>query len=141
MEPFHPNLIPVPCRNKEDISRLAAEMKQVCEADPDKEEVEYSKTETEAKVRSEMVKEDVISSGHLRFIHYRGHTVNVVLTLDEYTEPHRWNFSMSIATHQGPKRVPEEIADDIVDAFLGEGYQEIEAQGYWKAVRQFTVPK
>jgi hypothetical protein len=98
MQPRHPNLIAVPCNNQDDIRKLAEVMKKVAERDPETEKVEGSKTEAEAVIRSTMAEDDIISTGHLRFIHYKGRVTNVCLTKDDFENPPIWTLSMSRAT-------------------------------------------
>jgi len=141
----HPNLIPVHCWNQDDMRKLAAEMREVCLKDPDKiEEYQASPSEITAKFKSEMVKDDMISSGHLRFIHYTvdGRLTNVVYTLMENSEGKQiWNLSMSHANPKGPQRVADDLATMIAQAFLEDDYEEVEAKAYWKAIRHFAKEK
>lgn len=138
----HPNLIPVPCRNQDDIRRLAAEMRQVCLDDPDKiDGYMGSATVEQAKERAEQVKDNIIESGHLRFIHYvpDSRLTNVVYTLLERPDGVReWNLSMSHANPSGPQRVADDLATMIADAFLEGGYEEVEPKAVWKAIRHFA---
>lgn len=139
---FHPNLIPVNCDNQDDMRKLAAEMRAICLEDPDKiEGYEGSATEEEAKVRAEAIKEDIIESGHLRFINYTVdyRLTNVVFTLMECSDGKKlWNLSMSHANPQGPQRVADDLAFMIAGAFLEDGYEEVEPKAYWKAIRHFV---
>jgi len=136
------NLIPVDCANQDDMRKLADEMRAVCLKDPDKiEGYEGSPTEEEAKVRAEAIKEDIIASGHLRFINYTVdyRLTNVVFTLMERSDGKKfWNLSMSHANPQGPQRVADDLAFMIAGAFMEDGYKEVEPKAYWKAVRHFA---
>lgn len=138
----HPNLIPVDCANQDDMRKLAAEMRAICLKDPDKiEGYEGSSTEVKAKFNSEMVRDNIIESGHLRFINYTVdyRLTNVVYTLMETSAGMKqWNLSMSHANPQGPQRVADDLAKMIADAFLEDGYEEVEPKAYWKAIRHFV---
>jgi len=91
--------------------------------------------------RSAALREDIVASGHLRFIHYSpdGRIVNVVYTLLEPPESAKeWNLSMSHATLAGPRRVEDDLAKMICEAFLDDLYQEVDPKAYWKNVRHFV---
>lgn len=137
---FHPNLIAVYCANQDDMRKLAAIMREVCLKDTDKvEEYTASKTEEDAFKRAEPIKEDIVSSGHLRFILTPdGKKTNVVFTLQETETAWIWNLSVSHATPTGPLRVDDELANMIVGAFLEDNYEEVEPKAAFKAVRHFV---
>lgn len=129
--------------------KLAAEMRAICLKDPDKiEGYEGSATEPQAKERAEAIKENIIESGHLRFINYvpnnpwDGRLTNVVYTLMERSDGvQQWNLSMSHANPSGPQRVADDLAMMIVGAFLEEGWEEVEPKAYWKTIRHFVKEK
>ena len=122
--------------------KLAAEMRQVCLKETDKiEDYEASPTEEQAEEIAEAIREDIINSGHLRFINYTPdfRLVNVVFTLMERSDGRKfWNLSMSHANPQGLQRVADDLAMMIVGAFLEDGYEEVEPKAYWKAIRHFA---
>jgi len=138
----HPNMIPVSCANANEMRMLAQQMRALCLLDPDKVEgYTASTTKAEADNRSAAFQEDVVASGHLRFIHYSpdGRIVNVVYTLLELESGEKeWNLSISHATLAGPKRVENDLADMICEAFLGDSYQEVSPKAYWQNVRHFV---
>jgi len=138
----HPNMIPVSCSNIDEMRLLAQQMRALCLVDPDKVEgYTASTTKEECDKRSLDVQADIIASGHLRFIHYPpdGRIVNVVYTLLEPESGEKeWNLSMSHATLAGPRRVEDDLAKMICEAFLDDFYQEVDPKAYWKNVRHFV---
>jgi hypothetical protein len=141
-KPVHPNLIAVPCANKDDMRKLAQEMRAVCLQDVDQiEGYEGSPTEGEAKIRAAQMQDDLISSGQLRFINYTPdyRLTNVCFTLMERSDGlKQWNLSMSHGSPSGPQRVADDLATMIAEAFLDEGYEEVETKAYWKTIRHFV---
>ena len=142
---FHPNLMPVACRNIYDMKLLAVEMKKAALADVDlfPEGVDYTGSETvpQAIERAKEVVPDMIPSGKLRFIHYvpDRRLANVVLTAMERNGTRMWNLSMSHANPSGPQRVANDLSEMIVEAFLGNTAQEVEPKAVWKTVRHFVM--
>lgn len=138
MEGFHPNLIPVNCENEFDILKLAWEMKKVCLPDVHVGEYVASVTEEEAIEKAKAMRDDIVSSGHLRFISYKdGRLANVCLTLLESNENKKqWNLSISHATAEGPQRVSDDLALLIAKVFLGD-FEEVEPKAYWTNIRHF----
>lgn len=138
----HPNLIPVDCSNVDEMRLLAQQMRALCLVDTDKiEGYVASTTKKECERRSYDVKEDIIASGHLRFIHFEpdGRLVNVVCTLLEPESGEKqWNLSMSHSTLVGPRRVEDDLALMVCEAFLGDNYEEVDPKAYWKNVRHFV---
>ena len=100
---MHPNLIPVDVSN---IGRLVEEMKQICRADPEEEEIPGSATVEGAYMRAVRVQQDIIESGHLRILRIDSRLVSTVLTLDRYTSPPRWDLSLSIPNFRGVEPFP-----------------------------------
>lgn len=140
----HPNLIPVKCSTVDEMRVLSQQMRELCLVDIDHvDEYVASPTQEAALQRAKVVNDDIIASGHLRFIHYQpdGRLVNVVYTLlDPENGKKEWNLSMSHATLAGPKRVDDDLATMICEAFLGNDYQEVDPKAFWKNVRHFTMP-
>lgn len=139
---FHPNLIPVRCRNQDDMRVLAEVMRKAASKDYDPAGVEYAASDDieEASEKAEVVVPDLLSDGKLRFIKYEDNLpVNVVLTLLEEApgSGYEWNLSMSHGTVNGPERVADDLAKMIVEAFLDSDYQEVEPKAIWKNVRHF----
>jgi hypothetical protein len=50
----------------------------------------------------------------------------------------QWNLSMSHGSPSGPQRVADDLATMIAEAFLDEGYEEVETKAYWKTIRHFV---
>lgn len=141
MSKFHTNLIPVNCSSVEDMSVLAEHMRNICIKNPDKiKGYVGSNTKEEAEERSSVVRESVISSGHLRFIRYTpdDRIVNVVLTLLDDDNKKEWNLSMSHGSSSGPKRVADDLSKLICKAFLGNSYKEVDPKAFYKEIRHFV---
>lgn len=140
---FHPNLIPVRCRDQADMRALAEIMRKAASKDYDPAGVKYAASDNieEACEKAEVVVPDLLSDGKLRFIKYRDNLpVNVVLTLLEEGPGggYEWNLSISHGTVNGPERVEDSLAKMIVEAFLDADYQEVEPKSIWKTVRHFV---
>ena len=135
---MHPNLIPVDVSN---IGRLVEEMKQICRADPEEEEIPGSATVEGAYMRAVRVQQDIIESGHLRILRIDSRLVSTFLTLDRYTSTPRWDLSLSIPNFRGvePFPVPNATAKFIARAFLGPNFQEIPPIAAFKTVKQFVA--
>lgn len=142
MNQFHPNLIPVNCANQDDIRKLAQQMRALCLKDPDQiDAYQESKTEEQAQWRAAMNQQDIVSNGHLRFLNYMpdGRLTNVVFTLMERSDKvKQWNLSISHANPSGPQRVADDLATMIAQAYLDDGYEEVEAKAIWKTIRHFV---
>jgi len=139
---LNPYLIPVFIHDDDELRALAKTMMEVCEQDP--QSVPHgrpSTSEEEAIERASL--SDITTSGHLRFIQFSPGSmpINLALTLDTYNSEPLWNLSISIATGKTPIRVRDDVARRIVSVFLGEGYTEVPALGYWDTVRQFVKLK
>jgi len=136
---MHINLIPVQCKNQDDMRSLAESMREKAVNNCTRVEYAASASEEEAYEKSEIVVPDIIKLGLLRFIKYEQHlAVNVAFTLRETDDGgHEWNLSISHGTTSGPKRVPDDLAKMIVDAFLEEGYTEVTPKAIWSTVRHF----
>ena len=163
---FHPNMIPVSCENEEQLQVLVTQMKLASLKSIDRidsykasstEEEAYRKanspasvkvsnesSENEFKIKVKTPLEEMLDIGILRFIFWKDcdKPINIVFTLREDEDlKQEWNLSISHGTTRGPQRVDDEIALVVANAFLDEGWQEVEPKAFWNTVRHFIKGK
>lgn len=131
------------CETPEEMRAVAEDMKNsALQRETHKCEYAGSSTEFEAHMKAEDMRKKMLEENGLRFIFFGGKVMNCVLTLQEMEGKRTWNFSTSTPMKpplNQPGRVPDEIVNVLVPAFLGEKYEEVEPKAVWNTVRHFVA--
>jgi hypothetical protein len=120
-----------------DVEKIAFLLKEAAERLPVKEIPEYSETETVARFRAEIVREELEKSRQVCAFIYKQELYSICFTKDVYKLPHQWYLSIGKQSRSTPEKASDEVAFLFAKGFFGDKFIESGPEGYWTSVRHF----